>query len=105
LEAIIFRVVRILEDFQQDTPVKRVYLSGGLSELSSLQQGIAQCLSCEVCRLQQRDASLKGAAMLATGRLDKTAIEAIKISTDTRSSKLSAKYLRWKVWLDTRLLA
>jgi hypothetical protein len=55
--------------------------------------------------LQQRDASLKGAAMLATGRLDKTAIEAIKISTDTRSSKLSAKYLRWKVWLDTRLLA
>ena len=42
LEAIIFRVSRILEDFHRHSPLTRIYLSGGLSELSCLQHGIAQ---------------------------------------------------------------
>jgi glycerol kinase len=105
LEAIIFRVVRILEEFQQGRPLKRVYLSGGLSELTSLQLGIAQCLSCEVWRLQQRDASLIGAAMLAAGRIDNTGVEAVKILASSQSNELIAKYQRWKVWLDTRLIS
>ena len=43
-EAIIFRVARILEDFQREFGIERVYLSGGLSNLPCLQQGIAQCV-------------------------------------------------------------
>jgi len=42
LEAVIFRVARILEDFHRASPIERVYLSGGLSGLACLQQGIAR---------------------------------------------------------------
>ncbi|MGZ8165932.1 MAG: FGGY family carbohydrate kinase, partial [Methylobacter sp.] len=62
LEGIIFRVTRILEDFHQLYGIERVYLSGGLSELSTLQQGIASSSSFEVHHLLQKDASLQGAA-------------------------------------------
>ncbi|MDP2759605.1 MAG: FGGY family carbohydrate kinase [Sideroxyarcus sp.] len=44
LEGIIFRVVRILEDFRREFGLERAYLSGGLANLPCLQQGIAQCL-------------------------------------------------------------
>ncbi len=109
LEAIIFRVVRIVEEFHHGAPIKRIYLSGGLSELSSLQQGIAQCLPCEVFRLQQRDASLQGAAMLAAGvkygsELGVSELEIEKIQTGNINRALPEKYLRWKVWLDRLLL-
>jgi glycerol kinase len=43
LEAIIFRVARILEDFHREAALESVYLSGGLSGSTCLQQGIAQC--------------------------------------------------------------
>ena len=43
LEAIIFRVARILEDFHREHALESIYLSGGLSGSTCLQQGIAQC--------------------------------------------------------------
>ncbi len=104
LEAIIFRVVRIVEDFHRGAPIKRLYLSGGLSELSSLQQGIAQCLPCEVFRLQQRDASLQGAAMLAAGVAHGSELGIEKVQTGNINQALPEKYLRWKGWLDCLLL-
>ena len=103
LEAIIFRVARIVEDFHRDAALKRVYLSGGLSELSSLQQGIAQCLSCDVFRLQQKDASLQGAAMLAAGRKYGSHQDAEKIQISNINNHLSDKYQRWRYWLDSLL--
>ena len=103
LEAIIFRVVRIVEEFHRSAPVKRVYLSGGLSELATLQQGIAQCLPCEMLRLQQRDASLQGAAMLAAGQKNTCHQDAEKIKISNINNKLNAKYQLWKNWLDTLL--
>lgn len=107
-EAIIFRVVRIVEDFHRDADIKRVYLSGGLSELRSLQQGIAQCITsnnpaCEVFRLQQRDASLQGAAMLAAGMKQIHHQGAEKIQSADKNKALPEKYLRWKRWLDALL--
>ena len=51
LEAIVFRVARIVEEFHAASPVGCVYLSGGLSELPCLQQGIAQLIRCGVYRL------------------------------------------------------
>ena len=100
LEAIIFRVVRIVEDFQRIAPIKSVYLSGGLSELCSLQQGLAQCLKCEVFRQQQHDASLQGAAMLASGVKQVQQQGGEKILVESSNQALSDKYLRWKDWLD-----
>ena len=108
LEAIIFRVVRIVEDFHRDAAIKRVYLAGGLSELSSLQQGIAQCLTsinpaCAVFRLQQRDASLQGAAMLAAGVSVAAPADAELLRSQHANPALMKKYKRWKVWLDDLL--
>ncbi len=104
LEAIVFRVVRIVEEFHRGTPIKRVYLSGGLSELHSLQQGLAQCLPCEVFRLQQRDASLQGAAMLTAGVKQLRGAEIETIEPGVINQALQQKYQRWKGWLDRLLL-
>jgi len=100
LEAIIFRVVRIVEDFHRDAAISRVYLSGGLSELASLQQGIAQCLHCDVFRLQQRDASLQGTAILAAGMKHASHPDAEKILLLRKNMTLLKKYNHWKRWLD-----
>jgi glycerol kinase len=105
LEAVIFRVVRILEDFHRESVLERVYLSGGLSELTCLQRGIAQCVPFEVYCLTQGESSLQGAAMLAAGLApagdrvaDKVNLHGVLIP------KLPGKYRRWKQWLDDLLV-
>lgn len=103
LEAIIFRVARILEEFHRATPIQQVILSGGLSELSCLQQGIAQCVPFEVLQGQHRDASLQGAAQLAAGRVAHPLIE--KIVPAAHDGSLIKKYRLWQVWLDQLLNA
>jgi len=114
LEAIVFRVLRIIEDFHRNAAIKRVYLSGGLSGLNCLQQGIAQCLmsanpACEVFRLQQRETSLQGAAMLAARLTQAHGLahgkDAEKIMGCCKGSALVEKYLNWKQWLDALLKA
>ncbi|MBS0424521.1 MAG: carbohydrate kinase [Proteobacteria bacterium] len=103
LEAVIFRVARILEDFHHHSPLTRVYLSGGLSELLCLQQGIAQCAPCPVWHLQQKEASLLGAALLASKHKIKCHRHAEEIAVLAGTSALASKYRRWKVWLDALL--
>lgn len=103
-EGIIFRVTRILEDFQREFGVERVYLSGGLSGLPCLQQGIARCVPLAVYRLQQADSSLIGAAQLAVGRTFYATREAQKIDGSPVVPRLAEKYVRWKAWLDAKLL-
>jgi len=103
LEGIIFRVARIVEEFHRASPLERIYLSGGLSELSCLQQGIAQCVTLEVCRLQQRDASLQGVASLAAGMQQAGSKEILPIMTAGDASALCGKYGRWKKWFDALL--
>jgi glycerol kinase len=104
LEAVIFRVARILEEFHRENAIERVYLSGGLSELLALQQGIALCVPFEVRHLQQSESSLQGAALLAAGMTPsgRRKIEKISISTNTKA--LREKYQRWKVSLDDLLV-
>lgn len=103
LEAIVFRVVRILEEFHQHAPLTRVYLSGGLSELHCLQYGIAQCAIFPVYYLQQKEASLQGAAVLACGVDAAHHREMQKIESKQTSIVLIEKYQRWKKWLDALL--
>lgn len=98
-EGIIFRVTQILEDFQREFGIERVYLSGGLSSLPCLQQGIAQCAPLATFRLLQTDASLIGAAQLAADMQlpDIRQFERIKVIHGL--PRLQEKYLRWKSWL------
>ena len=105
LEAIIFRVARIVEDFHHDDPIKQVYLSGGLSELNCLQQGIAMCLHCDVYRLQQREASLQGAGMLAANVKSAQQQDANKVLLTHESTAIFNKYQHWKIWFDGVLKA
>ena len=99
-EGIIFRVARILEDFQREFAIERVYLSGGLSVLPCLQQGIAQCVPLAVYRLSQPHSSLLGAARLAAGMPNSAAVSAGRVETAQDTQRLAEKYRRWKAWLD-----
>ncbi|OGS80680.1 MAG: carbohydrate kinase [Gallionellales bacterium GWA2_55_18] len=103
LEAVIFRVARILEDFHRASPIERVYLSGGLSGLSCLQHGIARCVPFDVYRLLQAETSLQGAALLAAGMAPAFHREVEKISAARSTHVPPEKYLRWKEWLDALL--
>ena len=100
LEAVIFRVARIVEAFQCDAPLSMVYLSGGLAELKCIQQGLAECLKIPLVMLQQHEASLQGAAMLAAA-CSNTAIAAQQDAiSPAQNPHLAGKFLRWKCWLD-----
>lgn len=103
LEAVIFRIARILEDFHRASPLKRVYLAGGLSELTCLQQGIARCVPFAVYRLGQAESSLRGAALLAAGMTPAHNRESEKVEICGNSAALLEKYRRWKEWLDELL--
>ena len=104
LEGIVFRVVRMLEDMRREFGVERVYLSGGLSNLTALQHGIARCAPfMEVFRLPQSDAGLAGAARLAAGAPAGGRC-AEKVGIIRPASALAGKYERWKVWLDGLLV-
>jgi glycerol kinase len=96
-EGIVFRVARILDDLQSEVGIARAYLSGGLSGLPCLQQGIAQCVPLETFRLAQTEAGLAGAARLAAGVVSVRKAEPITATGDRR---LAEKYRRWKGWLD-----
>jgi len=104
LEGIVFRVARMLEDFQHAAPIGRIMLSGGLSELGALQQGIALCAPCPVYRLRQKDASLQGAA-LAAGGAEGAPNDAERIYPEQDHSALVEKFQRWKGWFDALLRA
>ncbi|WAK00961.1 FGGY family carbohydrate kinase [Methylobacter sp. YRD-M1] len=101
LEGIIFRVTRILDDFRRSYGVDRVYLSGGLSEVPALQQGIAACSPVEVHSLQQKEASLLGAAILAADLPPAYARKSVKVSSTDNA--LKGKYQHWKTWFDAFL--
>ncbi|MBI3901740.1 MAG: carbohydrate kinase [Nitrosomonadales bacterium] len=103
LEAIIFRVARILEDFHKTAAIERIYLAGGLSGLTCLQQGIASCAPCDVHRLRQKESSLQGVALLAAGMGHASQREAEKIIVSFEAARLREKYRRWKDWLDKLL--
>jgi glycerol kinase len=104
LEAIIFRVARILEDFQQAFGIERAYLSGGLSGHDCLQQGIAQCAPMTIYHLLQVDGSLSGAARLAAGMAEAGPRQARRVAP-VPGPAMREKYLRWKAWLDQLLSA
>lgn len=103
IEGIVFRVARILEDLHRASPVERVYLSGGLSELPCVQQGLAQCVTIPVYKLLQRESSLLGAALMAAGMSNAGGVPHTVIVAD-EGARMREKYTRWKGWLDALLM-
>ncbi|MDD2702167.1 MAG: FGGY family carbohydrate kinase [Sideroxydans sp.] len=101
-EGIIFRVARVIEDFQSGLGVKSVYLSGGLSNLPCLQRGIASLVPVAY-RLLQPDAGLVGAAQLASGVNTAGVRQAQRLDAIAAQARLRRKFERWKAWLDGRL--
>lgn len=104
LEGLIFRVSRILEDFQQRYGISNVYLTGGLSAHSVLQQGIAACSDLQNFCLLQKESSLQGAALLASASLDLWKPTALEIQLKFETKALRQKYQLWKSWFDKLLL-
>jgi len=100
LEAITFRVVRIIEDFHNQFPLQAIYLSGGLSALPCLQQSIRQCVAIPVYYLQQKEASLQGTALLTCNTGDAFNQKIIEIVIQSKNERLLNKFLIWKKWLD-----
>ena len=102
VEAVIFRVARILEEFHRECAIERVFLSGGLSALTCLQQGIAECVPFEVHHLRQSESSLKGAALLAVGMNTDSHRNSVRIQS-AENPALRKKYYGWKLWLNDLL--
>jgi len=102
LEAVIFRVARILEEFHRESAIERVILSGGLSELICLQQGIARCVPFDVYHLRQSESSLQGAALLAA-EMETASLRSSVTIPAMENAALRKKYLLWKSWFDDLL--
>jgi len=101
LEAVIFRVVRILEDIHHEFAIERAYLSGGLSGSVCLQRGVAMCSPFDIYLLRQSESSLQGAALLAAGMLCRR--EGDRVEAVGNAKPMQEKYRRWKQWLDNLL--
>lgn len=101
-ESIIFRVARIIEDIRRESDVDSVYLSGGLSNLPCLQQGIASLVPVAY-RLSQPDAGLIGVGQLASGAGAGGFRQAQKIAVGSSQARLRQKFEGWKLWLDDLL--
>ncbi len=100
LEAIIFRISKIVHELHRKQPIQRLYLSGGLANLASLQLGIAQCVPCAVYCLEQTETSLLGAAILATNMPAASQRRAHAISLTHTNTRLLEKFQAWQNWLD-----
>ena len=98
LEGIIFRVVDMLDALQRTAPIGRILLAGGLSHVSALRDGIAQCAPAPVVLLTEKNASLLGVALAAVGRREaRQEFEGVKAMA--AGDALRMKYARWQQWL------
>ena len=103
LEGIIFRVTLILEDYQQLTEISSVYLSGGLSVFSCIQQGIALCSPAPVFKLLQQHSGLMGVVILTNNLAPAFGRQSAPVLLANKHLALIEKYQRWKHWFSKRL--
>jgi glycerol kinase len=100
LEGILFRVREILEGLFAGPPPGRVILSGGLAREPGLAEGLAACLERPVDRLEEPEATLLGAAILAAGRPPgEPPPRTHRVDPGAAGRYLPAKWEGWKRWM------
>ena len=100
MEGIIFRICRMAEDFQKIRSFSRILVSGGLSAQEFITEGLAACSNLEVAVGLETEATLWGAASLATGRPMPPPATKTIACPNHRGGYLRAKFQRWKIWAD-----
>lgn len=103
LEGVLFRVREIVDDLEADAPPHRLLLTGGLARDPAVAQGLAACLGRPVEEVDQPEATLLGAARLATGITAPPPPATHTVAPGAPGAFLRAKYPRWRAWLATVL--
>jgi glycerol kinase len=102
LEGIIFRIALILEEFNQYAEIQCVFMSGGLSSLPCLQQGIAMLSPAPTHKIIQEHSGLMGVAILTQNR-PAASFRQSEVIRPLNHCALIDKYQRWKVWFKRQL--
>lgn len=104
IEGIVFRVCLTLQAFATGCGSQRALIAGGLTRLPALAQGLAACSPLPLARLLETEASLLGAAQLASGR-DLSVAAHETIAQPESCQPLRDKYQRWRHWFEHQLIA
>lgn len=103
MEGIIFRVCRMVLDFQQHMHFSSLVVSGGLSVEPFVVQGLAACSGLRVVLCEEKETSLWGAAANAMQEgLPAPEVREI-IPAGRQGGYLKDKFKRWCLWLDSFL--
>ena len=102
LEGILFRVVEILHGLGHDG--QPVVLAGGLSVEPFIAAGLARLWSGQVTASMEQEATLSGAAQLASGQ-PTVAGNVGPVIAPVGGDYLCDKYRRWQTWMQTVLAA
>ncbi len=103
LEGIIFRVAYTINEINKMFGLKRIVLSGGLSRLDTLQQGITICSPLDVYVLDEAESSLTGVARLAANQTVFSESERKKIEKREELTRILKKYYGWCIWFNDLL--
>jgi len=103
LEGLLFRVREIVDDLEADAPPHRLLLTGGLARDPAIAQGLAACLARPVEVVDEPEATLLGAALLAAGITDAPPPATDTVVPGPAGAYLRAKYDHWRAWLATVL--
>ncbi len=103
MEGIIFRVCRMVADFQKISPFTRLLISGGLSAHPFITQGIAACTGLQTEIGLEPEATLRGAASLATASPIPLPTTIAVTCPPGNGLYLKAKFDQWKTWMDALL--
>ncbi|MFH1414752.1 MAG: FGGY family carbohydrate kinase [Elusimicrobiota bacterium] len=104
LEGIIFRITGIINGICRDRKPSKIFLSGGVTAEKFIGAGLASCLGRTVSMIEERDTSLKGAAMLASGNLSGFPNTLIEIEPEEAGEYLADKYFMWKEWVEKKVI-
>jgi glycerol kinase len=99
MEGIVFRVCRIVEDFQRIRPFTRLLISGGLSAEPFIAQGLAACSGLVVAAGLEPEATLWGAAALCAAQPVPPPTAKPVTCPNGRGRYLQPKFCQWKAWV------
>ena len=99
LEGVLFRVRQIVEDLVKVDMPSDIVVSGGLANEPFVRAGLAILLPCPIRLLDEPEATLRGAALLAANRLDVRPNLSSPVAAEEDLAYLVPKYTRWAQWV------